>query len=86
MRLVRVLLSLVLVAFGVVAAAFVMMLALVARLFGGSSTVRVHTSRNPGGNTQSRATTRDRQGDVIDIESTPVKPTARIGDESASSG
>ena len=72
MRLVRILLSLVLVAFGFLVAITVMLLGLVARLFGRrparpAFNVRFHRT---GTHTPPRPAER---GDVIDIETTPVK-------------
>jgi len=72
MRLVRIVLSLLLLAFGFVAAVCLMLLSLVASLFGRRSVrpafnVRFHRA---GSATPPRPAS---TGDVIDVETTPVK-------------
>ncbi len=73
MRLVRIVLSLLLLAFGFVAAMFLLLLGLLARLFGGrpiQSSFNVRFNRT-GQSTPPRSP--HAGGDVIDVEATPVK-------------
>jgi len=75
MRLVRILLSLLLLAFGFVAAMFLMLLGLLASLFGrrpARPAFNVRFNRT-GTSTPPRPGPSAGNGDVIDVESTPVK-------------
>jgi hypothetical protein len=73
MRLVRIVLSLLLLAFGFIAAMFLMLLGAIMRLFGGKAVrpaVNVRFNRT-GQSTPPRSP--HAGGDVIDVETTPVK-------------
>jgi hypothetical protein len=72
MRLVRIVLSLLLLAFGFVAAMFLLLLGLLSRLFGGRPTRSAFNVRfqRTGAHPPPPPAAR---GDVIDIEATPVK-------------
>lgn len=73
MRIVRILVSILLLAFGFVVAIAVMLFSLVARLFGRAPARPAFNVRFQRAATSTPPRPTANQGDVIDIEATPVK-------------